>query len=158
MELREKGSNESDRRVFVGEDPDHAFPSSDLFIQSFLGVRASEPDPIFPGKGQNRERFLKAFLETIHRLGGFLLKGLKNLVLDSSSFFFGVGPEQPSQDQGQRPSLRGRRMTQNVPEKVHLTSLPADSLKMSLNCLFQPFVVIGDHQIHPTQSPALEIT
>ena len=65
MELREKGSNESDGRVFVGEDPDHPFPPSDLFIQSLLGVRASEPDTILPGKGQNRERFLKSFLETI---------------------------------------------------------------------------------------------
>ena len=66
MELLAKGSNELDGRVFVGEDPDHPFPSSDLFIQSLLGVRASEPDTIFPGKGQNRERFLKSFFEKIH--------------------------------------------------------------------------------------------
>ena len=100
MELREKGSNESDRRVFVGEDPDHAFPSSDLFIQSFLGIRASEPDTILPGKGQNRERFLKSFVETLHRLGSFLLKGDHDLVLDSSGFLFRVRPEQPSQGPG----------------------------------------------------------
>ena len=28
---------------------------------------------------------------------------------------------------------------------------------MSLNGFFEPFVVIGDHQVHPTQSPAFEI-
>jgi hypothetical protein len=37
VELREKGSNESDGRVFIGEDPDHLLPPSDLFIQSLLG-------------------------------------------------------------------------------------------------------------------------
>ncbi len=47
-------------------------------------------------------------------------------------------------------------MTRNIPEKVHLASLPSDPLKMSLNGFFEPFVVIGDHQVHPTQSPALE--
>ena len=28
---------------------------------------------------------------------------------------------------------------------------------MSLNRFFEPFVVIGDHQVHSTQSPAFEI-
>ncbi len=41
MELREKGPKESDGRVFIGEDPDHPLPPSDLFIhsvaQSLLG-------------------------------------------------------------------------------------------------------------------------
>ena len=49
-------------------------------------------------------------------------------------------------------------MTQNVPKKMNLASLPSDPLKMSLNRFFQPFEVIGDHQVHATKSPALEIT
>jgi len=158
VELGQKSSDQTNGGVFIGEDPDHAFPSSDLFIQSLLGVRASESDTILPGKGQNRERFFKAFVETIHRLGRLLQKGVQDLVLEDSGFFFGIGPEQPGEGQCQRPSLGGRRMTRNVPEKMDLASLPADSLKMSLNRFFQPFVVIGDHQVHPTQSPALEIT
>jgi hypothetical protein len=42
MELRQEGSNETDCGVFVGEDPDHPLPSSDLFVEPFLGVGALE--------------------------------------------------------------------------------------------------------------------
>ena len=69
----------------------------------------------------------------------------------------GIGPEEASQGQCHGPSLGDRRMTQNISKKMHLASLPADSLKMSLNRFFEPFVVIGDHQVHTTQSPAFEI-
>jgi len=148
VELSQKRLDQTDGRIFVGEDPDHPFPSSGLFIQSFLRVRVSEPDPILPGEGQNLERSLKSFLETIHRLGSLLLKGANDLALDDSGFLFGIGPEQSSQGQCQWRSSGGRRMSQNVPEKVHLASLPSDPLKMSPNRFFEPFVVIGDPHIH----------
>jgi hypothetical protein len=51
MELREKGSNETDGGFFVREDSDHPLPSSDLFIEPLLGIGASKPDAVFLGKG-----------------------------------------------------------------------------------------------------------
>ena len=127
-----RAPDQPDSILFVRKDPNHSFSSSELILLVAPGRSCSEPHPIHPRYGQNRKRFLKSFIETIHRLGSRLRKVVEDLVLEVSGFFFSVCPERPSQGQFQGPSLGYRRMTQNIPKKMNLTALPSDPLKMFL--------------------------
>ncbi len=49
-------------------------------------------------------------------------------------------------------------MTQNIPKKVDLAPLPSDSLEMLPGGVLEPFVIVGDNQVHPRQSSMFEIT
>ena len=78
MELREKGSNETDGGFFVREDPDDALPASDLFVEPFLGVGTSKRTRYFLGKASmfiassnpssRHSMALGAFFSTVRRI------------------------------------------------------------------------------------------
>lgn len=53
IELRQKRSDEKERRVFVQKDPYDPLPSLDLLIQPFLGVAVLKTAAIFLGKDRN---------------------------------------------------------------------------------------------------------
>lgn len=51
VEFCQKRPDQTDGRVFMGEDPDYVFSSLDPFIQLSQEVRASTPNTILSGKG-----------------------------------------------------------------------------------------------------------
>jgi len=156
MVFRQKSPDETDGGLFIREDSDHPFPSPDFFVKALLGVAGAKSGPVFPRERQDGQCFLEPFLEAIHGLGSLLLEALEDLVPDRPGFLFRVGPEELRKSQRQGSSLGGRRMTQKIAEKVHLTALPPDPLKMFLNGLFESFVVIRHAQLHSGKSSPLE--
>ncbi len=48
-------------------------------------------------------------------------------------------------------------MTQNIPKKVDLAALPSDSLEMLPGGVLEPFVIVGNDQVHSTEPPALQV-
>ena len=144
--------------VFVQEGPDHSLPSPDLFIEPFPGIGASKPDAVLLGKGQNVQRLVKPFLQTLHGLGSFFSEDSEDFVPDRPGFLHRLRAKQSGEGLGQSPSLGGRRMPRNIPKIVDLAPLPSDSLAMLPGGVLKPFVIIGDDPVHPRQSPMFEIT
>ncbi len=107
MELCQKRPDQTNGRVFVGEDPGDPFSSSDRFVQTFLGVGGSKPGSVFSRERQDGQGLLEPFLEAIHGFGRFVLESLEDLVPDLPGFFLRIGPKELRKGQHQGSSLGG---------------------------------------------------
>lgn len=142
MVLHQHGAHQPDQAVIIGKDPDHPFPAAQLFVQPLNAVGRPQALAVGFRQGIDRCDLIKAFIEQRHGLGGLVLILLDELLLTQFGLFE-VGRIVQIIEGGlhRRLQLLGR-LVQQVSREMGLAALPAGAVKLLLDRLLHPAVVV----------------
>lgn len=151
VDLHQERTDQPQRGVAMGIDPNHAVAPADFLVQAFPPVGGAQPLAVPFRQDEHGRDVVKGVVEQLQGFGRFVSIGRHHVV-----------PQQPSRLEvggiQNGPDLLDDRVLPGLPrrvpeiaQKVGLVPLPRGPLKLRVHGLDEPPMVVRYHEIHPLE-------